>query len=94
MVANRGTKKSSLGLLIIVLDLLMVGLLFSAVGAAGAIGLMAYVGNSHVNWNKVCNVFGTFCHQVVASVVLSVLAAVAYLFLVVLAVLGLNKRSN
>lgn len=92
--ANRGTKKSSLEQLIIILDLLMVALLFSAIGAAGAIGLMAYVGNSHVQWNKVCNVFGKFCHQVVASVVLTVLAAVAFLYLVVLAVFGLNKRSN
>ncbi|KAK9933693.1 hypothetical protein M0R45_020873 [Rubus argutus] len=92
--ANRGTKKSSLELLIIVLDLLMVALLFSAIGAAGAIGLMGYQGNSHVQWNKVCNVFGKYCHQVMASVLLSQLAALAFLFLVVLAVLGLNKRSN
>ncbi|PRQ39091.1 putative casparian strip membrane protein [Rosa chinensis] len=89
--ANRGTKKSSLGLFIIVLDILIVGVLFSAIGAAMAIGLIGYHGNSHVQWNKVCNVFDRFCHQVIASVVLTQFAALAFIFLVVLAILRLNR---
>ncbi|KAL6188635.1 hypothetical protein ACLB2K_040026 [Fragaria x ananassa] len=92
--ANRGTKKSSLEVFIIVLDMLMVGLLFSAIGAATAIGLIGYNGNSHVKWDKVCYVFGRFCHQVIAAVVLTQLGALAFIFLVVLAVSRLNKRST
>ncbi|KAM1086736.1 hypothetical protein EV1_012390 [Malus domestica] len=90
--ANRGTK-NKLGLVIIVLDLSMVALLFSAIGSAGAIGLMGYQGNTRVQWNKVCNVFGKFCHLVAASTALSFLGSLAFFFLVVLAVLGLSRRS-
>ncbi|XP_068333785.1 CASP-like protein 1E2 [Pyrus communis] len=90
--ANRG-RKNKLGLVIIVLDLSMVALLFSAIGSAGAIGLMGYQGNTRVQWNKVCNVFGKFCHQVAASTALSFLGSLAFFFLVVLAVLGLSRRS-
>ncbi|KAM0984993.1 hypothetical protein FF1_012412 [Malus domestica] len=90
--ANRGTK-NKLGLVIIVLDLSMVALLFSAIGSAGAIGLMGYRGNTRVQWNKVCNVFGKFCHLVAASTALSFLGSLAFFFLVVLAVLGLSRRS-
>ncbi|BBG93227.1 Uncharacterised protein family UPF0497 [Prunus dulcis] len=91
--ANRGTK-SSLGLVIILLDLLMVALLFSCNGAATAIGLMGYQGNSHVQWNKVCNVFGRFCNHAAAAIVLSMLGSLAFMYLVVLAALGLHRRSK
>ncbi|XP_009369107.1 CASP-like protein 1E2 [Pyrus x bretschneideri] len=93
LFANRG-KKNRLGLVIIMLDLTMVALLFSAIGSTGAIGLMGYQGNTHVQWNKVCNVFGKFCHQVVASATLSLLGSLAFFFLIVLAVLGLSRTSN
>ncbi|CAN6676958.1 hypothetical protein ACFX13_022306 [Malus domestica] len=93
LFANRG-KKNRLGLVVIVLDLTMVALLFSAIGSTGAIGLMGYQGNTHVQWNKVCNVFGKFCHQVVASAALSLLGSLAFFFLIVLAVLGLSRTSK
>ncbi|BFG15175.1 hypothetical protein CerSpe_014490 [Prunus speciosa] len=92
-LGNRGTK-SGLGLVIIFLDLLMVALLFSGNGAATAIGLMGYQGNSHVQWNKVCNVFGRFCNQVAAAIVLSLLGSLVFMYLVVLAALGLHRRSK
>ncbi|XP_068328070.1 CASP-like protein 1E2, partial [Pyrus communis] len=93
LFANRG-KKNRLGLVIIMLDLTMVALLFSAIGSTGAIGLMGYQGNTHVQWNKVCNVFGKFCHHVAASATLSLLGSLAFFFLIVLAVLGLSRTSN
>ncbi|KAJ8766270.1 hypothetical protein K2173_022329 [Erythroxylum novogranatense] len=76
---------------IAILDLLTVAVLFSADGAAAAIGLMAYKGNSHVGWTKVCNVFRRFCGQVVAAAVLSVLGTVMFLLIVVLALLKRSK---
>ncbi|XVE65668.1 hypothetical protein DITRI_Ditri08aG0018500 [Diplodiscus trichospermus] len=89
-----GTRNAITGLAqtIIVLDLLVVALLFSANGAALAIGLMGYKGNSHVQWNKVCNVFDKFCDQVAVSVVLSLVGAVAFVALVAVAALTFHKR--
>lgn len=79
-------------MVIIILDLIMMALLASATGAATAVGVIGYQGNSHVRWNKVCNVFGKFCHQVAAAVVVSLLASLSFLFSVVLAVLDLHKK--
>ncbi|KAA8548513.1 hypothetical protein F0562_000220 [Nyssa sinensis] len=89
--ANRGGKKG-LAMMIIILDLVMVALLFSGNGAATAVGVLGYQGNSHVRWNKVCNVFGKFCNQVAAAVVVSLLGSIAFLWLVALAALNLQKK--
>ncbi|XVE82066.1 hypothetical protein DITRI_Ditri15bG0116900 [Diplodiscus trichospermus] len=79
-------------IIIILLDLVMVGLLFSANGAALAIGLMGYNGNSHVRWNKVCNVFDKFCHRAAVSIVLSSVGSLAFMALVALSVFTIHKR--
>uniref|UniRef100_A0A5B7B8D4 CASP-like protein n=1 Tax=Davidia involucrata TaxID=16924 RepID=A0A5B7B8D4_DAVIN len=91
ILANRGGKRG-LALMITILDLVMVALLFSGNGATAAVGLLGYQGNSHVLWNKVCNVFGKFCHQVAAAVILSLLGSLAFLWLVALAALNLHKK--
>ncbi|XP_050216915.1 CASP-like protein 1E1 [Mercurialis annua] len=80
--------------IILTLDLFMVALLFCSNGAATAIGLMGYEGNSHVRWNKVCHVFGRFCHQVAAALVLSLIASIAFLLLVMLTALRLHRKSK
>ncbi|OMO53717.1 hypothetical protein CCACVL1_28409 [Corchorus capsularis] len=89
-----GTRNGKKGLaaIIILVDLIMVALLFSSNGAALAIGLMGYKGNSHVQWNKVCNVFDKFCDQVAVSIVLSLLGSIAFVFLVAMAAISLHKR--
>ncbi|XP_022955984.1 CASP-like protein 1E2 [Cucurbita moschata] len=81
-------------LLVIILDTVMVALLFSSSGAAAAVGVIAYHGNSHVQWNKVCDIYGRFCIQVAASTVLSLAGAVVFMLLVVLATVGLQKRPS
>ncbi|KAL3508051.1 hypothetical protein ACH5RR_033433 [Cinchona calisaya] len=91
VLANRGAKKG-LALMIITLDLVMVALLFSGGGAALAVGLIGYEGNSHVQWNKVCNVFGKFCHQVAGAIVVSLVGSAVFLLLVLLAMLNLHKK--
>ncbi|XP_021728893.1 CASP-like protein 1E1 [Chenopodium quinoa] len=80
-------------LIIIIVDLILVALLFSSIGAAGAVGLLGYNGNSHLRWNKVCNVYGKFCHQVMASLALSLLGAISFLLLVTLAISKLHKNA-
>ncbi|GFP81911.1 CASP-like protein 1e2 [Phtheirospermum japonicum] len=90
-LANRGGKKG-ITMMIILFDLLMVALLFSSVGAAAAIGLMGYKGNSHVQWRKVCNVFDKYCEQGAAAIGLSGGASLVFFILVVLATLDLHKK--
>ncbi|XP_038879800.1 CASP-like protein 1E2 [Benincasa hispida] len=94
LLLKNKSKDNILGLLIIVLDTVMVALLFSSSGAAAAVGVIAYHGNSHVQWNKVCDIYGRFCKQVAASTVLSLAGAVVFMLLVVLASVGLQKRPN
>ncbi|XP_010245385.1 PREDICTED: CASP-like protein 1E2 [Nelumbo nucifera] len=91
LAKQAGTDAFSLA--IIVLDVMMVGLLFSGNGAAAAIGVVGYEGNSHANWQKVCDVFGTYCRQVTASIVVSLIGSLLFLLLVVLGVLNLRRRS-
>ena len=79
---------------IAILDVVMVALLFSSNGAAGAIGLMGYQGNKHVRWDKVCGVFGKFCGQVAASLLLSMLGSIVFLLLVVFAAFRLHRKSR
>lgn len=90
-LANRDGNKG-ITTLIILLDLVMLPLLFSAIGAATAIGLLGYQGNSHVQWNKVCNIFDKFCRHAAAAIGLSGAAAAAFFLLVVLATFNLIKK--
>ncbi|KAK9084120.1 hypothetical protein Scep_030591 [Stephania cephalantha] len=89
-LGNRG-KSNGWGLAILLMDLVMAALLFSSNGAAAAIGLLGYKGNSHVRWNKVCNVFGKFCAHVAGSVVVSLMGSLAFLLLVALATISLYR---
>ena len=91
-VANRG-KRNGLAVMIIVLDILVLAVLASGIGAASAVGILGYNGNKHVHWEKVCHVFGKFCHQVAAAIVVSLLGSLAFLFLLVLSALDLQKKN-
>ncbi|ESQ55932.1 hypothetical protein EUTSA_v10026349mg [Eutrema salsugineum] len=84
LIISKGRRSKGLLMAVLLGDLVMVALLFSGTGAAGAIGLMGLKGNKHVMWKKVCNVFGKFCHQAAASVAITFLSAVVFMVLVVL----------
>ncbi|KMZ68368.1 CASP-like protein 6 [Zostera marina] len=95
VIANKARGKLiHMVLPIAVSDLVMVGLLYSATGAAVAIGLVGKNGNPHVGWNKICGVFGRFCNLITASNVLSFFAAFFYFAVAVLCVFNLHKRSR
>ncbi|XVF66278.1 hypothetical protein PTKIN_Ptkin10aG0022200 [Pterospermum kingtungense] len=87
-----GTRYAKTGLSPIVFDLVMVALLYSANGAGLAIGLIAFKGNSHVQWNKASNIFDKFCEQTAVSLVLSAIASLAFVALVAFAALTLHSR--
>ncbi|TKY45316.1 CASP protein 1E1 [Spatholobus suberectus] len=92
-LANK-RKGKGMETLITVLDALMVALLFSGNGAAIAVGILGLQGNSHVHWNKVCNVFGKFCDQVAASLFISLLGSIAFLSLLVVPPVLRLKRAT
>ncbi|KAL6952999.1 hypothetical protein U1Q18_040912, partial [Sarracenia purpurea var. burkii] len=81
-------------LLLLILDLITVVLLFSANGAAAVVGVLGLKGNSHVNWNKLCDMFETFCYHSIAAMVMSMLGSFVFLWLIVLAALDLHKKSK
>ncbi|KAK1435988.1 hypothetical protein QVD17_01762 [Tagetes erecta] len=91
ILVTRGRNKV-VSLMITILDLVMVGVLFSAVGATGSVGLIGYKGNSHVNWDKVCNVFDKFCHQISMALFMSFAGGIAYFVLIVLSTLKLHNK--
>ncbi|KVH88534.1 Uncharacterized protein family UPF0497, trans-membrane plant [Cynara cardunculus var. scolymus] len=76
----------------VILDALLLAIMASATGAAGAVAYIGFKGNSHTRWNKVCDIYDSFCGHVAASVVLSALPSVALLLLVWLSVFVLSKK--
>lgn len=92
-LANRG-KSKGLSISVILLDLIMMALLYSGVGAAAAVGLLGFKGNSHVQWDKVCNVFGKFCRQAAAAIAISLFASILFLLLVLFAMFNLHKNRH
>ncbi|GLT76932.1 hypothetical protein SLA2020_485650 [Shorea laevis] len=74
-------------------DLLILGVVASAVGAAGAIAYSGLKGSSHLGWNnKVCSVYDRFCKHLAASLAVALFAAVLLALLSILSILSLHKR--
>ncbi|RWW00610.1 hypothetical protein GW17_00036420 [Ensete ventricosum] len=66
----------------------------SATGNAGSVAYIGLKGNSHVNWNKICNVYGKFCRHVGSSAAVSLVASIVLVLLVVLSSYSLYRRSG
>lgn len=80
LILVSGGGKKGIATMIGVFDLAVVALLFSGIGAALATGVIGLEGNSHVQWHKVCNVFGRFCRQGAVALGLSGVAALVFFF--------------
>ncbi|KAH7838013.1 hypothetical protein Vadar_020998 [Vaccinium darrowii] len=89
---TKKTTQNNVTLALLILDLIIMALLFSANGAAAAVGLIGLHGNSHVNWNKVCNVVEAFCRHSTTAFVVSMLGSFVFLWLVLLGTLNLHKK--
>ncbi|GLU07443.1 hypothetical protein SLE2022_244020 [Rubroshorea leprosula] len=94
VAASRNFKEHTSSLVLVMLDLVMTALLFSAEGAAIGVGLISRNGNSHVQWHKVCNMFKGFCRQMTAAVIMSLFGSFVFLWLVALSILNLHKKSK
>ncbi|KAI3730413.1 hypothetical protein L1987_61583 [Smallanthus sonchifolius] len=75
-----------------ILDALLLGIMASATGAAGGVGYIGYKGNNHTGWNKICNIYGTFCAHIAGSLTVSLLPSIALLLLVWVSVFALSKK--
>ncbi|CAD5169410.1 unnamed protein product [Musa acuminata subsp. malaccensis] len=80
--------------LLILFDTLMAGVMASATGNAGSVAYIGLKGNSHVNWNKICNMYGKFCRHVGSSTAVSLIASIVLVLLVVLSSYSLYRRSR
>ncbi|KAJ0479267.1 putative casparian strip membrane protein [Helianthus annuus] len=87
---TEGSTKTQVHLAI--LDALLLGIMASATGAAGGVGYIGFKGNNHTGWTKICNVYGSFCRHIAASIAVSLLPSVALLLLVWVSVFILSKK--
>ncbi|XP_055818285.1 CASP-like protein 1 [Solanum dulcamara] len=76
----------------IVIDVLLIGIVASATGAAASVTYIGLKGNTHVGWGKVCTLYGKFCRYLGASIGVSLFATVMLVLLVLLSVYSLSKK--
>ncbi|KAK1417887.1 hypothetical protein QVD17_27022 [Tagetes erecta] len=76
----------------VILDSVLLGIISSAAGAGAAIAYIGLKGNSYARWNKICNVFGSFCRHIGISVFMSLVSSVTLVLLVWLSVYALTKK--
>ncbi|KAH7573624.1 hypothetical protein ACOSP7_007402 [Xanthoceras sorbifolium] len=74
------------------LDVLMLGIVASATGAAGGVAYVGLKGNRHVGWVKVCSTYDKFCRYIGTSTALALFAAVLLVLLSMLSTYSLYKR--
>ncbi|KAI3450732.1 hypothetical protein Pfo_007397 [Paulownia fortunei] len=79
-------------LLLLILDTVVLAFTTAAAAAAAAIVYLAHNGNSNTNWLAICQQFTDFCQRVSGAVVASFIAAVIFIFLVVLSAVALRRH--
>ncbi|KAM7522572.1 hypothetical protein LguiA_012474 [Lonicera macranthoides] len=79
-------------LLLFICDTVMAALTTAAASAAAAIVYLAHNGNPNTNWMAICQQFTDFCQNVSSAVVASFIAAVIFMFLIVLSAVALRKH--
>lgn len=71
---------------------MMVAFTTAAAASAAAIVYLAHNGNATVNWFAICQQFNDFCERVSGAVVGSFIAAVLFVFLVILSAVVLRRH--
>lgn len=80
--------------LLILLDVLYAAIMASATGSGGGVAWIGLKGNSHTNWNKICNIYGKFCRHIGSSVFLGLVASIILVLLAILNAHSLYRRSR
>ncbi|CAH1427646.1 unnamed protein product [Lactuca virosa] len=52
----------------LILHSLLLGIMAAATGASGGVSYIGFKGNSHSRWNKICNMYNSYCMHVGASI--------------------------
>ncbi|KAJ7980215.1 CASP-like protein [Quillaja saponaria] len=73
-------------------DALLLGVVASATGAAGAVGYVGLKGNDHVGWFKICNRYDKFCRHIGASLAVALFASIVVVLLIWLSSIKLHRR--
>ncbi|KAF6173757.1 hypothetical protein GIB67_042925 [Kingdonia uniflora] len=94
LVIRKRYPSTKLLLHLVLMDVLMLGIVASATGAAGAVGYIGLKGNSHAGWGKVCSVYDKFCRHIGSSIAISLFASILLVLLVMLSVHGLYCHSR
>ncbi|KAG8370043.1 hypothetical protein BUALT_Bualt14G0076600 [Buddleja alternifolia] len=76
----------------VIFDVLLLGIVAAATGSAGAVAYLGLKGNSHVQWRKICHVYGDFCKHIGSSVAVSLFGSIVLVLLILLSVYALSKR--
>ncbi|XVF62659.1 hypothetical protein PTKIN_Ptkin09bG0026100 [Pterospermum kingtungense] len=74
------------------MDVVFLGIVASATGAAGGVAYVGLKGNSHVGWIKICNVYDKFCRYIASSIILSLFAAILLVLLSMMSSFTLYKK--
>ncbi|KAL3505783.1 hypothetical protein ACH5RR_031165 [Cinchona calisaya] len=77
---------------LVIFDVLLLGIVASATGAAGAVAYIGLKGNSHVGWQKVCDNYDMFCKHIGSSIAISLFGSVVLVLLVLLSIYSLSKK--
>lgn len=75
-------------------DLMMVALLFSCNGTIVALAGIQKTGKYEARWDQFCDSYDSFCGHIKVSVLLSLVAAAAYLMLFIVSMMNLHKRPH
>ncbi|XVF66279.1 hypothetical protein PTKIN_Ptkin10aG0022300 [Pterospermum kingtungense] len=86
------TNTKSFLLAFALLDVLFVGIVASATGAAGAVAYIGLKGNNHVGWTKICGIYDKFCRHIGSSVALALFAAILLVLLSAMSTFTLYKK--
>ncbi|CAI9785853.1 unnamed protein product [Fraxinus pennsylvanica] len=79
-------------LLLLIFDTVLVAFTTAAAASAAAIVYLAHNGNANTNWFAICQQFTDFCQRVSSAVVASFIAAVIFIFLVMLSAIALRRH--
>ncbi|KAJ1288330.1 hypothetical protein BS78_02G081000 [Paspalum vaginatum] len=80
--------------LLVLLDVFYAAVMASATGAAGGVAWIGLKGNSHTQWNKICNVYGKFCRHIGSSAFLALVASIILVLLAILNAYSLYRRTH
>ncbi|XP_074374843.1 CASP-like protein 1 [Apium graveolens] len=91
-LVKRSATSTKLMSCVFAIDVLLLGILASATGAAGEVAYLGLKGNSNVGWQKICNVYDSYCRHVGFSVLISIFASIVLSLLIILYIITISRR--